>query len=55
MSITNGRRALLAGAFALLTGAAQAQDLSRVVEFNILPNQLSAAIIEFSQQTACRW
>src|SRR5690242_3248704 len=51
MSITKGRGALLASALALLAGTAQAQDLSRVVEFNILPNQLSAAIIEFSQQT----
>jgi outer membrane receptor protein involved in Fe transport len=51
MSITNVRRALLASAFALVANTAQAQDLSRVVEFNISPNQLSAAIIEFSQQT----
>ncbi|WP_129780740.1 TonB-dependent receptor [Peristeroidobacter soli] len=51
MSITKGRGALLASALALLAGTAQAQDLSRIVEFKILPNQLSAAIIEFSQQT----
>ena len=51
MSNAKSARAIASAILLALGLGANAQDLSQEVEFNIPPKSLSAAIIEFSQQT----